>query len=422
MLSAVTVITYMLKDVAAVAALLMMMHYIFLHEWRFGKIKTTVLALLTAANALFGVLYLAKITEDYKAVMDIVSNILCIASVYLFTDSKIHKKNWLTVFISLCTADMFYSLISGYIGDVLYIECMVNTAFFALVCIFIRCTAQRAEINFLPKIFEKIPAWIYVVLLLFELTCYYKEFGLSSAWYKVLHNLSSSAVIFCILFLVFKVFYMAHCQNEILKQMAEQKNFGEKAAIGDEALRRFRHDYKNHMLVINAYLENGKTEEARRYLDSINHSIKGVINKIRTGNFVADAIMNNKADSCEENGIQLIFSGVVPSEGIQSEDLCTVLSNLLDNAAEACEKLGGNKQIDVEASVFGGFFVLTVSNPTNSVKNLKTTKKDKRNHGIGLKNVNRTAEKYDGNVKVDIDNGIFTATVKMKLMKETVLS
>ena len=276
--------------------------------------------------------------------------------------------------------------------------------------------------NFLPKVFEGIPKWVYVVLLLFELTCYYKEFGISSEWYNLLYIISSAGVIVCVLYLVFKIFYMSYQQNNILQQMAIQKDFGEKAVIGDEKLRRFRHDYKNHMIVVNAFLESGQVNEAREYLESVNDSINGVINKIKTGNFVSDAILNNKAVSAAKNSVRIEFTGFVPSAGIKNEDLCTILANLVDNAVEACEKLTSDdiKTVEIEANIVNGFFLLSVSNPVEDGEkiNLKTTKKNRKNHGIGLKNIERTVKKYEGAVVVSCEANIFTADVRMKLLKE----
>ncbi|MGN1417843.1 MAG: sensor histidine kinase [Acutalibacteraceae bacterium] len=419
MLSTVTAIAYLIKDATAVISLLMIMRFIFLNKTRPGKIKPLFVIIPVLFNALFGAFYLMKNTADYKAIMDFVSNVIYIAALQLLTDNKKLSKSFWVVFIYIFTADMFYSLFAQYIGDVLWRECIFDTVIFVLVCILLRFTAQKSQINFLPKVFAEIPKWIYVVLLLFELTCYYKEFGISADWYNVLYIISSAAVIICVLYLVFKIFYMAYQQNDILKQMAIQKDFGEKSVMGDEELRRFRHDYKNHMIVVNAYLESGKVDEAREYLESVNDSINGVINKIKTGNFVSDAILNNKSVAAAKSKTKIDFSGFVPSEGIKNEDLCTVLSNLVDNAVEASEKLPGEKTIEIEANVINGFFILSISNPAVSDSlNLKTTKKNQKYHGIGLKNIERTVKRYKGAVTFSLENNIFTADVRMELPKK----
>ena len=115
----------------------------------------------------------------------------------------------------------------------------------------------------------------------------------------------------------------------------------------------------------------------------------------------------------------LHFSGQIPAAGIRSDDLCTIFSNLLDNAVEACRAQNGRQDIFVEAKTSAGTFLLSVSNPTGAAANItrKTTKADKRNHGFGLKNVERAAKKYGGTLQTDIQNGMFCADVLLKLPK-----
>ena len=129
----------------------------------------------------------------------------------------------------------------------------------------------------------------------------------------------------------------------------------------------------------------------------------------------------DKAVSAAKNSIGLMFSGMIPSSGIRNEDLCTVLSNLVDNAVEACEKLTADtKTVEIEADAVNGFFLLSVSNPVmNGVgTGLKTTKRNKKNHGIGLKNVERTVKKYAGAMTFTCEENVFTADIRMKLQKE----
>lgn len=420
MMNTVTAFLYLFKDAAAVSALLVIMHSFFLCEIKAKKIPAFLLAGAMIFNAFFAVFFLKDRFEDYRAVCDFVSTVIYLFSLRIFAKSKGFFKNVLTVFFTVFTVDMLYSLLMPYIPDVFFAECIFNILLFALIAVFITAAVKRLQINFLPQVFEEIPKWIYLVLMLFDLTCYYKEFGISKGWYGVLYIISSIGVVFCALFLVFKIFSMAHRQNEILNQLAVQKEFGEKTILSDEELRRFRHDYKNHMIVVNAYLECGKTEEAREYLNTISKGVGSVVNKIKTGNFVSDAILNSKAVSAAKSSTKISFSGIIPQSGIEDEDLCTVLANLIDNAAEACEKLPGEKTIEVEARKVAGYFILSISNPTAGGKNptLKTTKSDRRNHGIGLKNVERALKKYNGAISAGNENGVFTADVRFELPTE----
>ncbi|MGN0443697.1 MAG: sensor histidine kinase [Acutalibacteraceae bacterium] len=420
MISVITAAAYLIKDITAIVSMLMIMRFIFLQRINKNKILITVFGAVLLLNAVSGSFLLADMTEDYRAVMDIVSDIVYVFALRFLTDcKKLSRCIWLLL-IYIVTAEMFYSLLSPYTSETLWAECVIYIIFFSAVCAVLFFAVRKSEVNFLPKVFEEIPKWIYAVLLLFELTCYYKEFGISYDWYNILYIVSSATVTLCVLYLVFKIFYLAHQQNIIIQQMAIQKDFGEQALSGDEELRRFRHDYKNHMIVVNAYLENGKVDEARRYLTTMNDSINGVINKIRSGNFVADAVLNNKSVAAAKKGISLKFSGFIPGEGIANEDLCTILSNLIDNAIEATEKVSSERIITIEASIKNGFFILGITNPTiNKIESekgrIKTSKQDKRAHGYGLKNVERTIKKYKGAFSTSLSSGVFSADIRMKL-------
>ena len=115
----------------------------------------------------------------------------------------------------------------------------------------------------------------------------------------------------------------------------------------------------------------------------------------------------------------LDFDGSIPENGIANEDLCTVLSNLVDNAVEYCRTFDSGTRIDVTSVRRGSELLLSVENPvrddvnTSSVK--ATAKADKRSHGFGIKNVERTAKKYDGAVTFECRDGVFRADVRMGL-------
>lgn len=422
MIQAVTAVTYLLRDLAATVGMILFMRLVFRREVCFSVPKAVLLVGLMACNACVGSFVLMGRLEDYKAIMDFVANCIDVASILLLTRPRKFWKTVLFVLIYSFTVDMFYSLLSPYIPQDLYVECLVNIVLYSGIVLLLCYAAKKEAINFLPQVLGEIPKWLYAVLLLFELTCCYKEFGISADWYNALYVVSSAGVFLTVIYLVVKIFSLAHRQNAILQQMELQKQFGEKTIVGDEELRRFRHDYRNHMIVVNAYLRSGRVDEASAYLAAISSRVDGVLNKIVTGNFVADAILNHKAVSAAEDAIALTFDGAIPGEGIANEDLCTILANLLDNAIEACRKLPATaeRRIKVKGMGLNDTFLLHVENPTTlTAVSTRTTKRDSRNHGIGLRNVTRVAKRYDGSVNCSVDNGVFSVDVRLCLQQKT---
>jgi sensor histidine kinase regulating citrate/malate metabolism len=174
------------------------------------------------------------------------------------------------------------------------------------------------------------------------------------------------------------------------------------------------------MIVINALLESGRTDRAREYLNNMNSGISSTLTKISTGNFISDALINNKAVMAAEHGVSIKFSGQVIPFGIADEDLCTVLANILDNAIEATKKLTTNKNVRIDAALRNGFFLMNISNPVeNEVKirkdgTIKTSKKNQSEHGFGIKNVQKAVKKYGGTVSVTCENKVFSVDIMMK--------
>ena len=82
-------------------------------------------------------------------------------------------------------------------------------------------------------------------------------------------------------------------------------------------------------------------------------------------------------------------------------DFCSILSNALDNAIHACEKLNKNqkKYIHIEACRQENLLLLEISNSCHP--------KTHFHYGIGLSNIRRTAEKYAGTIKIHTEGTIF---------------
>ncbi|MBR3095223.1 MAG: sensor histidine kinase [Clostridia bacterium] len=136
-----------------------------------------------------------------------------------------------------------------------------------------------------------------------------------------------------------------------------------------------------------------------------------------------NAILNNKNELAADCGVEMSFSGVVPAQGIENDDLCTVVGNLIDNAIDGAKRAAEKKYIRVKGAVRNGFFTLSVKNAVDGVveiKNnkIKTTKTDTKRHGIGLKNVAAVAKKYHGAAVFSCDETEFTADVTLQLKED----
>lgn len=95
------------------------------------------------------------------------------------------------------------------------------------------------------------------------------------------------------------------------------------------------------------------------------------------------------------------------------------MSNALDNAIEACRALQSQYTIAIFAGKHQGYFVLSIKNPTMCSENFyeipSTTKSNKEQHGMGLHNIESVVKKYDGQMKIQCENGVFELMITMKM-------
>ena len=98
---------------------------------------------------------------------------------------------------------------------------------------------------------------------------------------------------------------------------------------------------------------------------------------------------------------------------MKKEDLVVLLSNLLDNAIEACKNRNTDKVIQFKMVVEEENLIMSVKNPMDMPLKIKdgkilSSKKDQDTHGIGLMNVESVVRKNYGTSSVKCDNGYFS--------------
>lgn len=202
------------------------------------------------------------------------------------------------------------------------------------------------------------------------------------------------------------------------KQVELQVSHYEELEKMEAETHKFRHDYTNHLQSILSLMRMDAYSDAKEYIKKLqNVTYKTDKASFYSGNKLADAILANKSAALNEN-CRIDYSGIMPTS-IENVDLCVILSNSLDNAIEACQDIRSPCVISVFAGEQQGYFVMSVKNPTPRSDNYydipPTTKADKQNHGMGLYNIESTVKKYDGQLKIKCENGVFELMITMKL-------
>ncbi len=182
-------------------------------------------------------------------------------------------------------------------------------------------------------------------------------------------------------------------------------------------IRGWRHDYRNHIQVMKALAEGGDLEGLRRYLDELETDLSTVDTVIKTGNPMADAIINSKISLARAKDIPVTIDAHVPVKLKMSElDLCCILGNLFDNAIEANLALpAGERMIRVYMDMKGTQLYISFTNFTASRKmqkvggRFRSTKGE--GHGFGLIRIDSIIDRLDGYVSRNSEDGAFTTEI-----------
>ncbi len=180
--------------------------------------------------------------------------------------------------------------------------------------------------------------------------------------------------------------------------------------------RHLKHDMKNHIMVIAAYLNANEIELSREYLSKILDKLNLAYSYIETGNSVMNYIINTKLELAQKNGI-LVKAEIenLMFKRMESVDFSSLLSNLLDNAIEASQ-LSEKKEINVAILRKRGYDTISIKNYINKsvlIENpeLITTKLNQESHGYGISQIKSIIAKYDGMIDFYEENGMFCAYI-----------
>ena len=231
--------------------------------------------------------------------------------------------------------------------------------------------------------------------------------------------LEISALIFIITIFLRRTIYnmidrrIERFQSELIeKQVREIQNMYRQ-------VRGWRHDYRNHINNMKIQLSEGNYDKLSDYLNELADDLDTVDTVIKTGNVMADAILNSKLNVAEKMNIKLNVKANVPDKLPMSDvELCSMLGNILDNAVEACGTLPEEERfMRVYIGKLKGQLYLSVQNSAGKVHKSKNTYLSTKDgeHGYGLFRIDRVAKKYGGYVNRQNEEGVFATEIMVPL-------
>ena len=204
-------------------------------------------------------------------------------------------------------------------------------------------------------------------------------------------------------------------QSELIeKQVQEIQNMYRQ-------VRGWRHDYRNHIQNMKIQLDEKNYEKLGCYLEQLADDLDTVDTVIKTGNVMADAILNSKLNVAEKLNVRLNVKANVPENlPLSDVELCSVLGNMLDNAVESCAALPETERfMRVYIGRLKGQLYLSVQNSAGKVRREKniyiSTKEDSNRHGYGLFRIDRIAKKYGGYINRQNEEGVFATEIMIPI-------
>ncbi len=204
-------------------------------------------------------------------------------------------------------------------------------------------------------------------------------------------------------------------ENQIELQRQNYKTLNESL----QQLYAVKHDVKHHISAIKAMLTEKKLEQALAYIEQFNQSDLSQAIPTLCRNFTADSVIKYYMSLAVNKNIVFKTKLNIPEDlGINPLDLCVVLGNCLENAVEACDKLGADtgRFIELMSEMVGSHIVFKITNSYNGriLKEDGVMKSSKdQPSGIGLTSVSETVKKYNGNLDIKYTNEKFELDIVM---------
>jgi len=351
--------------------------------------------------------------------------------VYSLLFRKFELKMLYLSLLTFVTNANYTTILQMFISERIYykiVACYLETAVIILLLVLIRKKKKYGVI--ITESINLIPRRLYVVILIFlYLMSLYEYISIRTDFVHFARFLIFPVVV-TIFYITVRIMQISIAEREheqisalLSMQLENQVEYYRKINEIYNEFRSFRHDFGNHMICLRSLIADEKNEEALDYLAEMATLSRPTKENFDTGNIIVDALLDDKNEKANQYNTHIEFSGFVPTMGITNADLCTIISNAVDNAIEACAKDEENseKTINIESDFRCGYFFFRVVNPMfekveiKSRGRIESSKKDKSLHGYGLANIMKTADKYSGKADISAENSVFTLYIELML-------
>lgn len=233
----------------------------------------------------------------------------------------------------------------------------------------------------------------------------------------------------CILMTILLIFYLYDVLISAYKKLEEQSLMEKQMLIyshqldilmkSEEKVKALRHDMKNHLGELAVMVESQKNEEIRKYIQEMGGYMQNQSELISSGNKNFDSLLNYLLGRAKKELNCVEYEVHIPSDlQVSAFDMNVILGNLIENGIEAAEQTE-DKWMSVDIYYEKGMLSMEIKNSFQHELSIEKNKflstKEEKEHGIGLSNVKKMIEKYQGVMDVSDSNQIFTVKIMLYL-------
>lgn len=182
---------------------------------------------------------------------------------------------------------------------------------------------------------------------------------------------------------------------------------------GHQEVYRMRDEFQKRIDEIAKSVEAGRKQEVLKDMEELQADLDKTKANIYCQNMIVNAVISEKAKECTKKGIILDVNLIIPRHlEVEPLHMCSIFSNLLDNAIEAVEALGEkNNKISITAELKGNYLFIKAKNPAAKEY---VSRKRRKERGYGTKILADIAERYEGKYDAVFKNGSYAATIAVK--------
>ncbi|MBP1755117.1 MAG: hypothetical protein H6Q59_1515 [Firmicutes bacterium] len=211
-----------------------------------------------------------------------------------------------------------------------------------------------------------------------------------------------------ILFHLFRTVQQEMDTQHKLQKLEMERQFYDDIEKVVSSLRSLRHDLNNHFSVINGFLETGEYQQCHKYMQEVCSEMDIANSFVCVENTAVSILLNNKISKAKRKGIDIESIISFDNFTMPYKTICSLIGNILDNAIEATEKTE-DKYIQLIVKGKDGECKISCENtyaekPIFSNGNYQTSKKDSKDHGIGLSKIREIVQEYHGTIDIQIDD------------------